>query len=201
MKPRSGSRTMLLSVLMSAPGPLVVGLGLMAGKSSTQLADFIRRSSELVALIAAFVIYQITADDPQPERKARLERRSNLFVGAVMCLSGGAMLFITLFSPSADKGNVAPGLIIALLGVIANTLFWLRYAKLSRQTGSSILAVQSRLYRAKALVDICVTTALTCVSLFPGSAAAGWLDAAGSTVVALYLIGCGIRTIHEYRNR
>ena len=47
---KSGSRTLLLPVLMSAPGPLVVGLGLLAGCSSTQIADFVRGSAELLAL-------------------------------------------------------------------------------------------------------------------------------------------------------
>ena len=39
-KGKSESRTLLWSVIMSSPGPLVVGLGLIAGRSSTQLADF-----------------------------------------------------------------------------------------------------------------------------------------------------------------
>ena len=42
---KSGERTLLLSVLMSSPGPLVVGLGLLSGRSSTQIADFVRRIS------------------------------------------------------------------------------------------------------------------------------------------------------------
>ena len=124
MKERSGSRTLLMSVLMSAPGPLVVGLGLLVGKSSTQLADFCRRSAELLAIIVAFVVYQLAGNDEDPQKKARLERGSNLFVGAAMCLSGGIMLFLALFSGSSEKGNVIPGLAIALLGVIANSLFW-----------------------------------------------------------------------------
>lgn len=206
---------MLMSVLMSAPGPLVVGLGLLAGRSSTQLADFVRRSSELLALIVAWIVYRMTnregtdcsgsqlnqstraALEAQLNRKARLERRSNLFVGAVMVLSGSAMLFITLFSENTEKGNVLPGLIIAILGVIANTIFWVRYTRLSRQTGNSILAVQARLYRAKSLVDICVTTALATVMLFPGSPASIWLDRIGSIIVALYLVWCGIKTLRE----
>ena len=69
-----------------------------------------------------------------------------------------------------------PGLTIALLGVIANTLFWRKYTKLNRQNPNPILAVQARLYRAKSLVDGCVTIALTAVALFPASAAAVWLE-------------------------
>lgn len=197
MKNKSGSRTLLMSVLMSSPGPIVVGLGLLAGRSATQLADFVRRSAELLAIIVSFVVYRITGDEACDARRGVLERRSNLFVGSVMCLSGAAMLFVALFSPGGETGNVIPGLSIAVLGVIANGLFWRKYARLSRETGNAILAVQSRLYRAKTLVDTCVTAALVTVALFPGSQAARWLDLGGSVVVAVYLICCGVKTIRE----
>ena len=84
---KSGSRTLLMSVLMSAPGPLIIGLGLLVGRSSTQIADFIRRSAELLAIIMAYVVYQITTKDGVCDevRKAKLERLSNIFVGAMMC--------------------------------------------------------------------------------------------------------------------
>lgn len=196
MSKRSGSRTLLMSVLMSAPGPLVVGLGLLAGRSSTQLADFFRRSAELLAIIAAFVTYRL-AGDAEPDRKAHLERRSNLLVGALMCISGALMLALAIFAPSEDKGNVIPGLAIAVMGVIANCIFWRRYARLSRQEGDAILLVQSRLYRAKTLVDGCVTAALTAVLLLPGSPLAARLDTLGSAVVSLYLLWCGIKTVRE----
>ena len=197
MKERSGSRTLLMSVLMSAPGPLVVGLGLLVGKSSTQLADFFRRSAELLAIIVAFVVYQLAGKKADNIQKARLERSSNLFVGAVMCLSGGIMLFLALFSGSSEKGNVIPGLAIALLGVIANSLYWRKYPRLGKQTGSAILAVQGRLYRAKTLVDGCVVIALSSVLLLPGSALSARLDSLGSAIVSLYLLWCGIKTIRE----
>ena len=51
---KSGKITLLWSVLMSSAGPLVVGVGLLIGKSSTQLADFIRRSTELLGIILSF---------------------------------------------------------------------------------------------------------------------------------------------------
>ncbi|MBR6615858.1 MAG: cation transporter [Lachnospiraceae bacterium] len=205
MKQKSGKRTMFMSVLMSAPGPLIVGAGLMVGKSTTQLADFLRRSAELLALIVAFIVYSMTgdgeADSQSRERKARLERNSNLFVGAMMCISGSAMLLITLLSNSTEKGNVIPGLAVAVLGVIANSLFWRKYTKLNKQEPNAILAVQSRLYRAKALVDICVTTALGSVALFPEAQFSYYLDKVGSVIVAVYLAWCGIKTMKENTGR
>lgn len=196
---KSGSRTLLWSVIMSAPGPLVVGLGLISGRSVTQLADFIRRSAELLAIIMAFVTYRLTTKDGETDiaKKERLERFSNLFVGAMMCLGGSIMLLLALFSENTDKGNVIPGLSIAVMGVIANTIFWLRYKKLGREQNNSILLVQSRLYRAKSLVDLCVTTALLVVLAAPGSAAADCFDKFGSAAVAVYLCWCGVRTILE----
>lgn len=195
---KSGRRTLLMSVLMSAPGPLVVGLGLMAGRSATQLADFIRRSSELLAIIASYVVYTLTAREGIDEAdRARLERNVNRFVGFVMCVSGGSMLLIALLTAETETGNVIPGLTIAVLGVIANTIFFFRYRKLSRAEGNAVLAVQSRLYGAKSLVDGCVTTALLAVALYPGSQASLYLDKIGSVVVAVYLVWCGVRTVRE----
>ena len=195
-KNQSGGRTMLLSVWMSAPGPIVEGLALMQGQSATQVADFVRRSAELLALVMALVLYRMTIHASE-EKRILLERRSNRFVGAVMCLSGLIMAAAALFGPKGEQGNVVPGLVIALLGAVANTLFWRKYARLSRENGSAILAVQSRLYRAKSLVDGCVTLALTAMLCLPGSAAANLFDTVGSAVVAFYLVYCGLRTLRE----
>ena len=107
------------------------------------------------------------------------------------------MLLLTFVSEQEDKGNVIPGLAIALLGVFANTIFWRKYTKLNRQEPNAILAVQARLYRAKSLVDSCVTIALLSVALFPASIISYYLDLVGSVIVALYLIWCGIQTIAE----
>lgn len=198
-KKTSGSRTLLWSVIMSAPGPLVVGLGLLAGRSSTQIADFIRRSSELLAILASFLVYRITTRDGvcDEARKAKLERRSNTFVGAMMCLGGAFMILLAFLPGSEDKGNVIPGLTIAVLGVIANTIFWRKYTRLNKLEPNAILAVQARLYRAKSLVDTCVTIALLSVAMAPASSVSAVLDFAGSLIVALYLIRCGIKTIWE----
>ncbi|MBQ7780454.1 MAG: cation transporter [Lachnospiraceae bacterium] len=191
---------MLMSVLMSAPGPIVVGIGLFMGKSSTQLADFIRRSAELMAIIVAFITYQFTTKPSMDTaQKQLLERRSNLFVGIAMCVSGISMLLIALFSKNTEQGNVIPGLCIALLGVVANTIFWFRYKKLGTVQNNTILLVQSRLYRAKSLVDICVTTALFVVLFLPGSTIAFYFDRIGSAVVSVYLMWCGCQTVVEHK--
>lgn len=195
---KSGARTLLTSVLMSAPGPLILGFGLLAGRSSTQIADFFRRSAELLAIIASYVVYLMTTKhDDSGARKAQLEKYSNAFVGAMMCLGGAVMIALALTAESGDKGSVIPALAIAVMGVIANTLFWRKYTKLNKAEPNAILAVQARLYRAKSLVDCCVTAALLAVAIAPASPVSGWLDMIGSVIVACYLIWCGVKTVWE----
>lgn len=196
---KSGSRTLLWSVIMSSPGPLVVGLGLLAGKSATQFADFVRRSSELFAIIMAFVTYKITTKKYRDtsDKKEKIEKISNIFVGAMMCLGGTIMLILAFVSNNQEKGNVIPGLVIAILGVIANTIFWRKYTRLNKAEPNPILAVQARLYRAKSLVDGCVTAALLSVAIAPQAVFSYYLDLIGSIVVAGYLVFCGLQTIKE----
>ena len=200
---KTGGRTLLWSVIMSSPGPLVVGLGLLAGRSSTQIADFVRRTSELLALIISFVISRVTTRDGAADEslRAKLERRANAFVGAMMCVGGSFMIVLALLGGNTDKGNVIPGLSIAVMGVIANTIFWRRYTRLNKAEPNAILAVQARLYRAKSLVDSCVTIALLSVAIAPASPGSAQLDLVGSVIVALYLIWCGVRTVWEALNR
>jgi divalent metal cation (Fe/Co/Zn/Cd) transporter len=203
MKRESGEKTLLASVLLSSPGPIVVGMGLLLGRSSTQLADFVRRTAELAAILVSWAVFRLLHQGGEPDavHKARLEKTANLCVGAAMCLSGAAMALIAGFSGEAEKGNVLPGLVIALLGVTTNTWFWLRYRKLNREKPDAILAVQARLYRAKSLVDACVTAALSVVAIAPGTPAARAMDLGGSIIVAAYLIVNGIMTIRAAKGK
>ena len=199
---KSGARTLLWSVLMSSPGPLVVGLGLLSGRSSTQIADFVRRSAELLAIIMSFIVYKLTTKDEvcNEEKKQKLERISNVFVGAMMCVGGIFMIILAFMTDNSDKGNVIPGLAIAVMGVIANSIFWRKYTHLNKIEPNAILMVQARLYRAKTLVDGCVTIALLSVVIAPATQLSFYLDFIGSLIVAVYLVWCGIRTIYETYN-
>ncbi|NLY11022.1 MAG: cation transporter [Firmicutes bacterium] len=199
MQKNSGERTLIASALLSSPGPLILGVALFFGRSATQLADFVRRSAELGAIIVSLIVFRILNKDSNPsvEQKNRLEYLANFCVGTAMCLSGLAMLLISIFSISKEKGNVIPALIIAVLGVITNTWFWLRYRKLNRLNPNGIFAVQSRLYMAKSAVDICVTTALTAIILAPAAPATKYLDLGGSIIIAVYLLVTGATIIRK----
>ena len=114
-----------------------------------------------------------------------------------MCLAGGVMAVLAFTMNNEDKGNVIPGLAIAVLGVIANSIFWIKYTRINQAEPNAIMTVQARLYRAKTLVDLSVTIALLSVLIAPQSSVSYWLDLIGSMIVAVYLIWCGIQTIYE----
>jgi len=200
MNQKSEERTLLASVLMSSPGPVVVGAALLVGRSSTQLADFIRRTAELGSIIVSWIVFRILHSDgePDPERKYKLEGIANLCVGIAMLLSGIAMLIIVLFSSNTEKGNVIPGLVIAVLGVITNSWFFLRYRNFNRKKPDVIMGVQSKLYFAKSIVDVCITISLTFLVAAPNIPATRYVDMVGSIIVVTYLIMNGI---HAIRNK
>jgi len=197
LKSNSGEKTLLASVLMSAPGPLVLGIALFFGRSSTQLADFIRRSTELVAIIISWMIYKNIkrSEDISDLEKSKLEKIANMSIGVTLCLSGATILFVTILSKNSEKGNVIPGLIIAILGVIVNSMFWLRYKKLFKGENNSIYKMQGKLYGAKSLVDCCVAVALLAIVIQPNSIITYFIDIFGSIVVSVYLLWSGISTL------
>ena len=194
---KSVFKTLLLSVLLSSPGPLVLGLGLTVGRSSTQISDFTRRSAELLAIIASFVVFCVTSKNESmgEKKKKRIENASNAFVGIIMCISGLSMIILTLTSETENKGNVVPAMVIALSGVIVNSMFWRKYGKLYHEFGNVITEAQSRLYGAKSIVDLSITLTLLVVALFPGKKISYYFDMVGSVFVSLYMIRSGIKTV------
>lgn len=200
-KNKSGAKTLLWSVIMSSPGPLIVGLSLLSGRSSTQIADFVRRTAEFLAIVMSYVVYTSTQKDGvgDTEKKQKVQRCSNLFVGVMMCLAGSIMSVLALMADNTDKGNVIPGLVIAVLSASANSIFWRKYTRLNKAEPNVILAVQARLYRAKTLVDASITVALSAVLFAPTSPVSFWLDRIGSVIVAVYLVYCGIKTMIEVK--
>ncbi|HML49101.1 MAG TPA: transporter, partial [Clostridia bacterium] len=67
MKRDSGERTLLTSILLSSPGPIAIGAGLFLGRSSTQCADFIRRTAELGAIIVSYLVYRALHRGGEPD--------------------------------------------------------------------------------------------------------------------------------------
>lgn len=198
---KQGSRTLLASLLMSAPGPIITAIAAITSPSATQIADCIRRTSELIASIVSFIthgrIQRHGAEDAA--RKAQMERTASRTVAFAMLLSGVALAVVGIYSLiryTPGAGGVL-GLVIAGLGLVANIIFWRRYRRLAREAQDAVLAAQQRLYRAKAVVDFCVVIALSMVAIAPTHPATRYIDAGGSLIVSIYLFYSGIKLLRE----
>lgn len=195
---KSRQRTLLTAILLSMWAPLTTGWAVLLSHSTTQTADFIRRTVELFALLVSYLIFRHIVSQPhiEPSQQERLEKITAICVAGAMFCSGITMLILGIsrlqtFTPG---GNVYPGLAIAFLGILVNTGFWRRYARFNKENPQTVMGAQQTLYRAKAFIDLCVLLALTAVALDPYHPSTRYIDISGSFVVALYLLGSGIKT-------
>ncbi len=202
---KKAQNTLLTSLLFSAPGPIITGISVITSYSTTQVADFLRRTIELAAIFASWYVFRKIKNsiDMNESKKERLENIANLFVGCALSVSGTVMLAISLSRADGytPGGFVLMGLIIAFLGLVANTIFWFRYRALSRHDKSSVLSAQHKLYRAKAFVDLCVVSALTSVAVAPNNPATMYIDLIGSIIIAVYLLINGVIIIKNERRK
>jgi divalent metal cation (Fe/Co/Zn/Cd) transporter len=191
-------RTLLAALLLSLWGPLATGIAVVLSHSTTQLADFVRRTVELVALAVAWAVFRHlrAAGTLTPERRARLERSVSLAVAAALLVSGTVLVLLAAGRVRAFEpgGDVRLGLLIALLGLVVNTWFWRRYGALEREVPNALIGSQRRLYRAKVAVDACVIAALGTVLVAPQQPLAAIVDVGGSLAVAAYLLWSAHRT-------
>jgi divalent metal cation (Fe/Co/Zn/Cd) transporter len=204
-KEQSSSRekTLLTALLLSAPGPLVTGIAVVTSQSTTQLADFLRRGMELVAIFISWWIFRQLHRNAALDaaQQARLEHAAGLSIAAAMIFSGVILLAVAVsrMSVFAPGGSVILGLTIAVLGLLTNGWFWRRYRALTREQYSSVIAGQQQLYRAKTSVDLCVVAALAAVAIAPLHPATRYVDLLGSVIVAGYLLWSGLRTAQTHR--
>jgi divalent metal cation (Fe/Co/Zn/Cd) transporter len=197
----SREKTLLAAFLLSAWAPLTTGIAVVISRSTTQVADFIRRTAELVALFVSWQVFRYLQRNNKLDAasRARVERIAGTSVGVALGCSGIVMLGLAISRISSFEpgGNVYLGLGIAALGLITNTWFWRRYTRMTREHFNPVIETQIQLYRAKAFVDICVITALSAVAINPLHPATRYIDVLGSVAVAMYLLWSSWRTFQR----
>lgn len=200
-------RTLLAAWLISLWAPIGSGVAFLMGRTSVQLADLLRRSSELLALFLAWLVHRRVSQnrlhamylDGQggiPEGQ-RLENLNSLFVGIIMIVSVLIITWSTVTHVTApvEPGVIWPGLLIASGGAVVNGYFWLKFSRLNSKEPSPIFETQWRLYRAKTIMDLTLIVTLTASRIFAGKAWSVYLDPAGSLVVAVFMLGSAVNII------
>jgi divalent metal cation (Fe/Co/Zn/Cd) transporter len=194
----SREKTLLAAFLLSLWAPLTTGIAVVLSSSITQVADFIRRTVELVALGISWQVFRYLRRRRglKPADKARIERWAGVSVAAALGFSGLVMLGLALtrLSNFQPGGNVFLGLTIAVLGLLTNGWFWRRYTRMTRENFNAVIDSQSRLYGAKMAVDFGVIVALSAVAISPAHPLTRYIDISGSVGVAFYLLWSSLRT-------
>ena len=158
-----------------------------------------RRTTELAAIAVAF---GFTAGCGKclnnEDKQAHMERMAERFTGGAMIFRRDPVNYHNIPHIFVSSGrNVTMGLVVAALGVLVNTWFWLRYRALNRENYDAVMAVQQKLYRAKACADICVVVALAAVAIAPGHPVTWYTDVIGSVIITFYLFWNGLRTVQK----
>lgn len=184
-----GERTLLWSLLLSSWAPPITGFAAVKSRSATQLADFLRRSIELVALFISYQSFR-RGKEATVKEKERSARRAAGFVAAAMAVSAVVLFIIAIIrlKGAPPDGSVGLGLAVSSLGALTNGWFWHRYSALYRQKEDLILGAQRKLYQGKTFADMVVVVALLVVGFFPGRAGTKYFDVAGTLLVAFYLL-------------
>ena len=192
MKQDKRLRTLILSITFSSFGPIVTFIAVLMNTSSTQVADFVRRTVELSVLIFALMVYlKIKKQSLKDMTIVNLQKKVYCLLAIVLMLSALVLIYLfiqALINPRVPEGNVWLGLSIASLGVLFNGYFWFAYRRFDQQKESFVMDSQSKMYQAKTLVDINVVIALSSIVLFENSMISYWIDTIGTLIIAIYLL-------------
>lgn len=191
MLARQKERTLLIACLLSAWAPLAGAVAVILGPSSILIADFLRRSSELVVLLVSWRVFRRAAreGDAASAHVALSERRTSLLVAAVMLVSVVLILISggVRFARDAEMGWILPGLLIACAGGGVNFWLWRRHRGLDKRAPSPLIEAQWRFYRGKTFVDGCVIVTLLAGAALRGSEISDYIDATGALLIAAVL--------------
>ncbi len=200
-------RTLRAAWMISLSAPVATAAAYYLGRSTVQLADFFRRSSELVALFLAWWIFRKTHVQPSTAREqVRLENLCSLLIASVMLLSCALIAYNSYlrFIEPAPLGTVLPGLVVPLGGLAVNGWFWRKGSLLARQESTPVVESQWRLCRAKAVLDLCVLSTLICTLALGPGLQSRYIDLAGAAAIGVFLIvsayQIGLKALHALRN-
>ena len=197
---KKGRKNLIFATFISIPGPLLLILSMLEGANTTQIADLIKRSCEFLTIALAQLVYELTLyDSINNTIKLRLEKFIKYFTGISMCLSGGIMLYVAVADFGGNKGDMIPSLILAIIGAIINTKLYLNYRSMSH----SVLSVQAKLHRVKALLDGGIVIVLIVWLLAPNDVIKQYSNMFGTACISIYLIwsGFGVLEIKKRNNQ
>jgi divalent metal cation (Fe/Co/Zn/Cd) transporter len=185
-------KTMIIALILSMWGPIITGIAVTMNESTTQLADFVRRTVEFLVLVVSWQFYRyINTHQINIAKRFKLERFVKRAIALTMLISGVFLLLISIdkmINPVNPTGQIYLGLTIASLGFLVNGFLWRKYVHFNKQTPNTIIHAQVNLYQVKTIMDIFVIIALLSIPLFSYSKTSYWIDLVGTLFIIIYMI-------------
>ncbi len=190
---REKERTLRAAWMISAGAPLATGFAFYQSGSVTVLADFFRRTLELMVLFANWLIYKKILRNETAIKKIdeqKLEGYAARGVMAVMALSFFVIFFNALgqLRDPQPLGRIWAAMTIGILGMLVNGTFWWKNRSLAKREESSIFYAQWKLYRAKALMDVTLVIILSSSKIFEAYPVSLYFDPVGSIGISFFLL-------------
>lgn len=190
---RQKERTLRAAWMISLMAPLATAAAFLLGRSTTQMADFLRRTIELLALFSAWLTVRKVSTGPTDRYNygyGKLEHLSSLGVALVMAFSSAVIAYsaVARLLRPVPLGWVLPGILIPVGGVVVNGWFWRRGHRLALLESTPVIESQWRLYRAKTILDICVIITLGLTVLLQAYPWSSYIDPIGSMFIAAFLV-------------
>lgn len=191
--------TMKKAICIGVLSSLTTGIAAAVGGTLTLYADFCRRFLEMLATVVSFCVYRWMGKNREMpiEQQGKIKKRTCAITGMAMVLSSVLLALVSIlgFSTELHEGNVIPGFIIAVLGVLLNFYFFMSYKKSLRVQYDAIIHSQYVMYRAKTGVDTCVVFTLGCILFVPKWSLLPWIDLGCTLIVAGCLFVEGMKNI------
>ena len=193
------TKTMKKAICIGVLSSITTGIAAGMGGTLTLYADFCRRFLELLATLVSFFTYCWSSRHKEIADTVhdKIKRRACIITGMAMVCSSILLALVSIlgFTTEPYEGNVIPGFIIAVLGVLLNCYFFVSYKKSLKQKFDKIIHSQYVMYRAKTGVDSCVVLTLACILFVPTWSLLPWVDLGCTLVVAFFLFIEGIKNI------
>jgi len=127
----------------------------------------------------------------------KLESLASLVVAGVILITFLVVIFdmaVRLLNPPS-VGNVGYGLVFAIVSFFVDLYFWRRNHKISLKEHSPLMESQSRLFRTKMLVNVCVILTLAFTLAYRDNPGVVWIDVIGSALIGGFMLVMAYRLL------